>query len=106
MLFYTGRGGVQQDLAQAAAWVRKAAEQGSATAQKNLGAFLMLGQGVPQDNSEAYFWLAVAVTGLTGTEQEGVAKTRDAIAAKLTPAELSAARNRATSWLAAHPRQR
>ncbi len=41
--------GVTQDYAQAAKWYRKAAEQGHAYAQFNLGYMYRFGQGVPQD---------------------------------------------------------
>ena len=101
VLYYTGQG-VPKDLLQAAKWVHKAAEKGVAAAQKNLGLFYYSGQGVARNNAEAYFWLSIAATGFTGTEQEGVAKTRDAIAATLTPTELSETIDRAATWLAAH----
>ena len=39
--------GVPQDYAQAAVWYRKAAEQGDAGAQFNLGTMCYSGRGVP-----------------------------------------------------------
>jgi TPR repeat protein len=45
--------GVPQDYAQAAIWYRKAAEQGSAEAQFNLGLLYDNGLGVPLDYSQA-----------------------------------------------------
>ena len=58
--FETPRGrneqGVPQDFEEAAEWYRKAAEQGDAQAQFNLGHCYERGQGVPQDFSEAVKW--------------------------------------------------
>ena len=48
--------GVPQDAAEAVAWYRRAAEQGDATAQSNLGAMYAEGLGVPQDAAEAVAW--------------------------------------------------
>ena len=44
---------VSQDYEQAAEWFTKAAEQGYAEAQYNLGVMYDFGQGVPQDYNEA-----------------------------------------------------
>jgi TPR repeat protein len=52
--------GVTQNNAQALAWFRKAAEQGSAQAQDNLGAMFMNGQGVARDDAQAAFWFRKA----------------------------------------------
>ena len=41
--------GVPQDAAEAVAWYRRAAEQGDARAQYNLGGMYRKGRGVPQD---------------------------------------------------------
>ena len=43
-------------------WIRKAAEQGNADAQNNLGAIYAEGQGVPRDMIGAYTWLSLAAT--------------------------------------------
>ena len=48
--------GLAQDCAQAAAWYRKAADQGYADAQFNLAAMYAQGQGVAQDNEQAIVW--------------------------------------------------
>jgi TPR repeat protein len=47
---------VSQNYAQAEAWYRKAAEQGNARAQLNLGMLYNNGQGVPQDYAQAAQW--------------------------------------------------
>jgi TPR repeat protein len=48
--------GVQQDYTQAAAWYRKAVDQGGAEAQNNLGLMYDKGQGVQQDFKQAEAW--------------------------------------------------
>jgi TPR repeat protein len=45
---YSGKG-APQDFAEAVKWFRKAAEQGDAEAQNNLGAIYAQGQGVQRD---------------------------------------------------------
>ena len=48
---------VEQDLARAASWYRKAAEQGFMDAQTNLGMMYYRGEGVAIDLTEASRWL-------------------------------------------------
>jgi TPR repeat protein len=96
--------GVPQDLAQAAFWWRKAAEQGVAVAQYNLGIFYNMGLGVPQDYAEAYFWLDLVAAGkLDAPDTEKGAKFRDESASHLAPADLSREQERARKWFEAHP---
>jgi TPR repeat protein len=49
--------GLLRILGNAGAWFEKAADQGSAWAQMNLGLLYVRGQGVPLDNTKAIFWL-------------------------------------------------
>ena len=49
-----------QDYAQAAEWYRKAADQGFAGAQVNLGLLYANGQGVARDYAEALKWFRSA----------------------------------------------
>ncbi len=51
----SGQGG-PQDYGQAIGWYRKAADQGYAPAQFNLGVMFATGQGVPQDYGQAIGW--------------------------------------------------
>jgi TPR repeat protein len=53
--YFAGRG-VPKDLAQAAYWYRKAADQGNPAAQVYLGYLYSVGLGVPQDTAEAIRW--------------------------------------------------
>ena len=53
--------GVPQDYKQAIVWFTKAAEQGHAVAQYNLGVMYHNGgEGVPQDDKQATYWVAKA----------------------------------------------
>ncbi len=54
--------GVPQDDAEAVKWFRRAAEQGYAYAQRNLGRMYLFGKGVSEDFVEAYAWISVAAT--------------------------------------------
>ena len=59
-VMYDEGAGVEQDLAIAADWYRKAAEQGFIDAQTNLGTMYYYGQGVPCDYHEAAKWFQLA----------------------------------------------
>ena len=52
--------GMPQNYAEAAKWYRKAAEQGNADGQRNLGVMCAYGDGVPQDYVDAYTWSNLA----------------------------------------------
>jgi TPR repeat protein len=53
---YADGQGVARDEAQAAVWLRKAADQGLPRAQYKLGVMYEKGQGVAQDNAQALAW--------------------------------------------------
>lgn len=59
-VMYDEGAGVEQDLARAADWYRKAAEQGFMDAQTNLGLMYYHGQGVTRDLREAVKWFRCA----------------------------------------------
>ena len=58
-LFVTGQG-VAKDEVEAVKWYRKAADQGYAHAQSNLGVSYANGLGVAKDEVEAYKWWLLA----------------------------------------------
>ncbi|MDA1306902.1 MAG: sel1 repeat family protein, partial [Acidobacteria bacterium] len=93
--------GVPQDYVEAVAWYRKAADQGDAAAQYNLGAMYFKGEGVPQDYVEAHKWRNLAASRATGDEQKKYAETRDATAKAMTPAQIAEAQRLAREWQAA-----
>ena len=92
-----------RDMAQAAAWYRKAAELGDAGAQGTLGVLYSMGQGVPHDDVEAYYWLDLAASA-PGPNQEKYAANRQMIGTHITADELEAVQDRVAQWKAAHPR--
>ena len=59
-LMYANGEGVAEDDAEAARWLRLAADQGHAGAQYNLGVMYASGRGVPEDDAEAVRWLRLA----------------------------------------------
>jgi uncharacterized protein len=61
-VMYDEGAGVDQDLAAAARWYRKAAEQGFVDAQTNLGMMCYHGQGIPRDHHEAARWFKLAAS--------------------------------------------
>jgi uncharacterized protein len=77
--------GVPQDYAEAVKWYRRAAEQGHARAQHNLGAMYFNGRGVLQDCVEAEKWrrraaeqgFAEAQMSLAGAYATGEGTTQD-----------------------------
>ena len=58
-----GAPGLPKDYAEAARWVRKAADQGLGRAQYTLGMMYANGQGVTKDAAEAAKWVAKAAEG-------------------------------------------
>lgn len=86
--FRLGTGGESQDYAEAAKWYRKAALQGHALAQNNLGVMYATGEGVPKDDLAAYAWWNIATAN-------GGAKAKinkPIIAKKLSEADLAECR--------------
>jgi TPR repeat protein len=86
-------------------WYRKAAEQGYAAAQSNLGAAYYHGQGVRRDYSLSYFWYSLSVSRSTGENYTKRAQYRDATAKKLDPGRLMKAQQMAKEWEAKHPKE-
>ena len=98
-MYENGRG-VPQDYVQAVAWYRKAADQGFADAQNDLGAMYDNGLGVPQDYVQAHLWFILAAA--QGDTDAG--KGRDETAKLMTPQQIADAQRLASEWLAAHPK--
>jgi TPR repeat protein len=90
-------------MSQAAEWYRKAAEQGDVTAQATLGVLYSIGQGVPRDDVEAYYWLDLAAS-VKGPNQEKYAASRQLIGTHITADQLEEVQDRVAAWIAAHPR--
>ncbi len=102
-LYRDGGKGFPRDMAQAAEWYRKAADQGDVTAQGTLGLLYSIGQGVPQNDVEAYFWLDLAAS-VKGPKQQQYAANRQMVGTHITTTELEDLEERVAKWIAAHPR--
>ncbi len=91
--------GVPQVDAEAVGWWRKAAEQGMAEAQYNLGFMYGIGEGVPQNSVQAHVWINLAVPKLPpGESRDKAVEVRDEIAKLMTPAQISEAEKLAREW--------
>ena len=75
-------------------------------AMTDLGMSYDLGRGVPQDDVQAYMWWSLAASRFpmaTG-EREAAGGERDALARRMTAAELAEARRLARVWETRHSR--
>ena len=79
-------------------WYRKAAEQGYAIAQFNLGFSYDKGKGVPQDYVQAHKWVNVAASRTTGEVAENSRLLRDQLAEKMTASQIAEAQRLAREW--------
>ena len=70
-------------------WYTKAAEQGHAKAQSNLGLMYEYGSGVLTDNRRAYMWYNLG--SYNGNKKAG--ENKDIIAKEMTPADISKAQD-------------
>jgi TPR repeat protein len=95
---YNGGQGVPKDGAEAAKWYRRAAEQGHAMAQFNLGLMYAKGQGIAKDDVQAHLWLTLAVRGASSYLREEWTGARDAVAGRMTPAQLADAEKLEKEW--------
>jgi TPR repeat protein len=86
--------GMSANPVEAAKWYRRAAEQGYAPAQRQLGIEYFAGRGVPQDDIAAYMWLTLTGAGLGATG----AAVREAVARRMTRAQIEAAEELVREW--------
>jgi uncharacterized protein len=96
-MYLHGRG-VPQNFEAAARWFRLAAEQDLSAAQYSLGLMYDKGQGVGQDFVLAHAWLNLAVAHAAGNERDPWTRVRNAVASKMTLAQLAEARQLALEW--------
>ena len=96
-MYSTGRGAPQNN-AVAVFWLRRGAEQGFPTAQFLLGLMVDKGHGVKQDFLEAEVWLNLATARASRADRDYWTRIRDAVATKLTLAEVAEAQDRALAW--------
>ena len=99
-MFSEGQG-VPQDYAEAAKWFRLAADRGDPQAQYNLGLSYAKGEvGEEPDNVSAYMWfnLAAAHFAASDPRRSAAVTSRDVVANKMTPEEISEAQKLAREW--------
>ncbi len=77
--------------AQAVQWYRKAAEQGFARAQFNLGVMYRKGQGVTKNDVRAYVWFSAAAAQGNST----ASKSLDLLEKLMTPEQIAKAQQEA-----------
>ena len=89
------------DPLEAIKWFRKAADQGHASAQFNLGVMYIKGKGVIQDYMMAHMYTNLAASnGLENADH-----IRDTLATIMTPDQIGKAQQMAREWTDTHPRQ-
>ena len=96
-LYKFGRG-VPQSYPAAAYWCRRAADQGNTAAQYMLGILYNEGHGVREDFVQAYKWLNLAAARASGSKQDFSYRIRDAVASKMSPAQIAKAQALAVVW--------
>ena len=97
-MYQTGLG-VPQDDAEALKWYQLAAEQGHARAQFYLGGMYGAGRGVPQDFVRAHMWFSLAAShSFSGRVHDKAVQDRDAVAERMTPAQIAEAQKLARQW--------
>ena len=83
--------------------IRTRANAGDAVAQFNLGFMYRNGEGLPQNDVEAYKWFNLATTYADASTREEFAEARDPVAERLTPESRAKGQKRASEWFEAHP---
>jgi TPR repeat protein len=102
-MYEHGRG-VPQDYVAAVYWYTYAAAQGHATAQYLLGLMYDKGLGVERSDTLAYMWLNLAAAHALPHTKAYYTRIRDAVAAKLTAAQVDEAQWRASGFVPIAPR--
>ncbi|HLH94763.1 MAG TPA: tetratricopeptide repeat protein [Xanthobacteraceae bacterium] len=97
-MYANGRG-VPQGYGVATFWYRLAADQGDTTAQYLLGLMYDKGFGVPLDEVAAHMWLNLAAAHAPPRNRDYYVRLRDAVATKMTPAQIAEAQWRAQAWV-------
>ncbi len=94
-----GRGVPQGDAEAAARWYRKAADQGHASAQFNLGSMYERGRGVPQDDAAALKWYRRRVWVSSSKHSSQPTRTSNVSAVMLLTTRFVSSVNRSAGWI-------
>lgn len=97
-LHYKGHVDQTQDFLAAVKWCRKAADEGDAHAQFNLGVMVAHGQGEEQDYKEAYKWVSLAIPEMG----EKAIDARNALVVRMSAEEVETASEMVQHWKHAH----
>jgi TPR repeat protein len=90
--------GVPQNYVAAADLYQSSAAQGNSFAQSRLGLSYDKGHGVPQSVILSYAWLNLAAAGASGRERDFYHRLRDAVASKMTFAQIAEGQRLALIW--------
>lgn len=99
-MYANGRG-VKRDLAEAAKWWSRAAEQGHAAAQFSLASLYEQGSGVARDLAAAHRWYSLAASHFPATDPVNAAIAAEfckSLAAKLPPAVVAESERLIAGW--------
>ena len=83
-----------QDYVEAVKWFRKAADQGDAKAQFNLGECYYIGNGVPEDDVKAYMWFNLS--SVQGNKAGIIQK--DAVTKRMTKEQIAEGQKLSLEW--------
>jgi len=100
-VMYSDGVGAPPDYLEARKWYRKAADRGDPLAQYKLGVMTASGQGAPVNDVEAYLWFDLAASRGPASDAAARARAlagRDAVAGRMTPAQIAEAQKLAGDW--------
>lgn len=91
--------GVPQDCTEAVRWYRLGADRGNGYAQAILAIAYDKGECIPQDLVQAHMWYSLSAERIEpGDPRALAARSRDKVAAKMTPAQIAEAQRLARAW--------
>ena len=91
---------MEKDAKEAVKWYRKAAEQGNAYGQHNLGWMYANGEGVPKGNVTAYAWYNLAAANGNASAK----RNKPFLGKKMTPALIAKAEELVKEMLKKNPK--
>lgn len=95
--------GVEKDLTETLKWWNEAARLGHVDAQFALGEIYAGGYGVARDYVRSYMWFDITAAQTATPWLAPIARSnRDALVDRMSPAEISKAREMAAEWIARH----
>jgi hypothetical protein len=101
-MYANGLGAPQAYVAAVDLYIR-AAEQGNTSAQYLLGLMYDKGHGVVRNDIIAYKWLNLAAAGAPRRQREYYLRLRDAVASKMTKAQIAEGQWLALNWVPKPP---